>query len=77
MLVSFVQRIKAILPMLSTLPGIVILVKAEQPLKALGPMTVKLLGRLIFVNPEHPKNAPLSMLVTPFPIATLVKLSQL
>ena len=64
-LVRLVQSIKAHIPMLVTLLGIVMLVRLEQATNAIDPMEVTLLGIEILVRLVQPKSAPFSILSTP------------
>jgi drug/metabolite transporter (DMT)-like permease len=50
-------RVNALTPIVSTLLGIVILVKLEQSINAHIPILVTLLGIVILVKLEHPENA--------------------
>lgn len=61
---SPLQPTKARLPMLVTLSGTVMLVKAPHPEKANSPMCVTLAGIVTLVRPVQPSNALSPMLVT-------------
>jgi hypothetical protein len=71
------QFSNAVLPMLVTDWGMLMLVKALQPEKVLSPMVVTVLGSSTLFRPEQYMKALLLRVVTPCGMVTLDRLRQL
>ena len=70
-MVKLLQFLKALVPILFTFVGIVILFSLLHPLNALLPTVVKLAGSVTFVRLLQFAKASIPMLVTFFPTVTV------
>ena len=73
--VRLLQSLKAFSPIISTVPGILAVVRLPQDAKADAPISVTPLGTVIEVRPQ-PEKAQIPMLVIPSSILTEVRLLQ-